>query len=77
MTKQSWVEREAAWERFRQWERTLSDHSTPQERLARVGEFVELYLRRHGSKVTKESLAESIEAIRSVRDALRFVRCSQ
>jgi hypothetical protein len=76
MDKGSWAEKEAAWKRFHQWERTHIDRSTPQDRLARVGELAELYLRRHKPEMTEESLAESVEAVRVVREALRFVRVS-
>ncbi|MCH7768858.1 MAG: hypothetical protein IH828_08000 [Nitrospinae bacterium] len=76
MTKQAWAEREAAWRRFHDWERSQTDRSTPQERLARAGELADLYLRLHGKEATEESLEKSVEAIRAVRKVLRFVRVS-
>lgn len=73
--RQQTVARQAQWARFRAWEERCGRRGRPfpgEEAVRAVGEIVEFYLRVSGA-VASRSVTQKAEAIRRLRQALRFV----
>ena len=69
-----WQERQAAWAQFHAWEATRPDPTTAAERLARMGELVELYRRWHPEAARGEAIEAVGERVRRLHEALRHIR---
>lgn len=74
MDRATWQERQAAWARFHAWEATRPETTTPAERLARVGELVELYRAWHPEAARGEAIEVVGERVRRLHAALRRIR---
>lgn len=76
MTRRELAARQAQWARFRAWEESRGQGMGPVRGAAAVravGEVVEFYLEVSGGLGTaRRSVGEKAEAIRRLRDALRF-----
>ncbi len=77
MTRRELAVRQAQWARFRAWEESRGQGMAPihgEAAVRAVGEVVEFYLKVPGRLTTaRRSVEAKAEAIRHLRDALRFV----
>lgn len=68
----AWHERQQAWERFHAWEAAQPETLTPAERLARVGELLELYRKWHPEALADDEGLKALERqIQKMQAALR------
>lgn len=78
MTRREMAARQAQWARFRAWEDSQSRGTgsiSGEAALRAVGEVVEFYLQVSGGAApARRNVAAKVEAIRRLREALRFVR---
>jgi len=74
MDRAAWEQRQRAWARFHAWELARLETATPAERLARVGELVELYRTWHPEAARGEAIEAVGERVRRMHEALRRIR---
>jgi len=74
MDRAAWEQRQRAWAEFHAWEMARLETATPAERLARVGELIELYRTQHPEAARGDPIEVVGERVRRMHEALRYIR---
>ncbi len=74
MDRAAWRDRQQAWSRFHAWEAAQPATTTAAERLARVGELLELYRKWHPEAARGEGIEAVGDRVRRMHAALRRLR---